>query len=51
MRLDPNYVLYYINACRITVTGVFPVAVLVLLNYLVYRKLVTRRKGFATIGQ
>ena len=48
MRTDHNYVLYYINIARNTMTALVPLVVLVLLNLLVYKHLNRRRVFTAT---
>ena len=44
LRNDPNYVLFYINLTKNSLTGLLPLALLATMNFLVYRKLVKRRK-------
>ena len=50
-RRDPDYNLYYVNISHLVVTGIFPVASLVILNYLVYKHLVQRRKQVKSLGK
>ena len=49
-RRDPDYILYYINVAHLIITGLFPLVSLIVLNYLVYKHLVTRRKQVETLG-
>ena len=51
LRQDPQYNLYYVNISHLVITGIFPVASLVLLNYLVYKHLVQRRKQVKSLGK
>ena len=51
LRTNEDYIFYYINLARIPVTGVVPLVSLCLLNYLVYMKLVRRRKAMMNIGE
>ncbi len=44
LRRDTNYLLFYINLLRIPVTGLIPLVSLCVLNYLVYKRLVRRRR-------
>ena len=48
MKTDHNYVLYYINIARNTMTALVPLVVLVVLNLLVYKHLGRRRAFTAT---
>jgi hypothetical protein len=50
LRSNKIYVVAYINIARNTVTGIFPLISLAILNYLVYKHLVRRRRGVAQIG-
>ena len=50
LRLNPDYIFYYVNISQNVVTGMIPLLSLVILNYLVYKHLVTRRKGIFTLG-
>jgi hypothetical protein len=50
-RRDPQYILYYVNISHLVITGIFPVASLVVLNYLVYKTLVERRKQVEYLGK
>ena len=43
LRLNQYYVIYYINWARNIVTGILPIASLIIFNQLVYRNLVRRR--------
>ena len=51
LRQDPQYNLYYVNISHLVVTGIFPVTSLVILNYLVYKHLVQRRKQVKSLGK
>lgn len=50
LRLNPDYILYYVNVAQNVVTGLIPLISLVVLNYLVYTHLVKRRKGIHWLG-
>ena len=43
MRVNEEYVLYYINWSRNIITGILPIASLIIFNQLVYKRLVKRR--------
>lgn len=43
MRVNEQYVLYYINWARNIITGILPIVSLIIFNQLVYKKLVKRR--------
>ena len=43
-RTHSHYVLFYINLTKNSLTGLIPLALLATMNFLVYRKLVNRRK-------
>ncbi len=52
LRRDPTYVLIYINLLRIPLSSLLPFLDLCAVNYLVYRRLVTRRRDMRTsIGE
>ena len=50
-RRDPQYILYYVNISHLLITGIFPVASLIFLNYMVYKQLVERRKQAEVLGK
>ena len=49
-RTDAYYIFYYVNISQNVVTGLIPLVSLVILNYLVYKHLKERRKGFFNLG-
>ena len=51
LRTNEDYIFYYINLARIPVTGLVPLVSLCVLNYLVYTKLVRRRKTMMNLGE
>ena len=51
LRLNEDYSLYYINLTRIPLTGLIPLSLLCVLNYLVYRHLAKRRATVASMGK
>ena len=50
-RKDPKYVLYYINLGHLMITGIFPLISLIILNHLVYKHLVKRRRQVEELGK
>ena len=50
-RINPQYILYYVNIAHLVITGIFPLASLIILNYLIYKQLVDRRKQVETLGK
>ena len=51
LRVNPDYVFYYVNIGQNVVTGMIPLVSLVILNYLVYKHLKARRKGIFDLGK
>ena len=49
-RTNADYKMYYVNISQNVVTGLIPLVSLVILNYLVYKHLKERRKGFFNLG-
>lgn len=49
MRLDDNYVFYYINWARLVVTGLIPLLSLAILNWAIYRGIKRRKKTIQTM--
>lgn len=50
LRLNEDYIFYYVNIGQNVVTGLIPLVSLVTLNYLVYKHLKERRKGIFALG-
>ena len=50
LRLNKDYIFYYVNIGQNVVTGLIPLVSLVTLNYLVYKHLKERRKGIFQLG-
>jgi len=48
LRIDEDYVFYYINLTRISITVIFPLIFLCTLNYLIYRHLRKRGRSMQT---
>ena len=42
LRLDPNYIYYYIHWTRLILTGVAPFLILMLCNFFIYKKVIRR---------
>ena len=49
-RESPDYVLYYINIGHLMITGVIPLISLIILNCLVYKHLIERRRQTEILG-
>ena len=50
LRLNSDYIFYYITIGQNVVTGFIPLFSLVVLNYLIYKHLAQRRKGISQLG-